>query len=108
MQEDITPIAKINLPKSDGSERTDDQLWYNKNKNISIDLEDKQSGIRYVKIFVNGVEIVKDINGTKIVDTKYSKSSPCTSLASTLNFKDPFEYILPFEINSEMFNRTSK
>ena len=86
MQEDITPIAKINLPKSDGSERTDDQLWYNKNKNISIDLEDKQSGIRYVKIFVNGVEIVKDINGTKIVDTKYSKSSPKNITSLTYNF----------------------
>ena len=74
------------LPKSDGSERTDDQLWYNKNKNISIDLEDKQSGIRYVKIFVNGVEIVKDINGTKIVDTKYSKSSPKNITSLTYNF----------------------
>ena len=69
-----------------GSERTDDQLWYNKNKNISIDLEDKQSGIRYVKIFVNGVEIVKDINGNKIVDTKYSKSSLKNITSLTYNF----------------------
>ena len=86
MQENIAPTVNINLPKGDGSERTDNQVWYNKNKNISINLHDAQSGIRYAKISVNGVEIVKDTNGNKIIDSVTSKLFHENKNSLTYNF----------------------
>ena len=73
MQENIIPEVNIDLPVSDGVERIDNQTWYKDNKNISVNLKDVQSGIRYVKIFVNDVEIKEDINGQKILDLDTSK-----------------------------------
>lgn len=86
MQENIIPEIDINLPTSDGSERTDNQIWYNKNKDISVKLQDMQSGIRYAKIFVNDVEIKEDVNGKKIIDVETSKSLNKNETSLTYNF----------------------
>lgn len=86
MQENIVPEIDINLPASDGSERTDTQIWYNKNKNISVKLQDMQSGIRYAKIFVNDVEIKEDGNGKKIIDVETSKNLNKNETSLTYNF----------------------
>lgn len=86
MQEKIEPEIEINLPKSDGRERTDNQVWYNKNKSISINLKDMQSGIRYAKIYVNGVEIKEDVNRNSIIDTEISKNLNKNKTALTYSF----------------------
>lgn len=86
MQENIAPIAEVNLEDTDGSERTDGQIWYNKNKNVSINLQDMQSGIRYAKIYVNDVEITSDIAGQKIIDVDTSKALSENKTSLTYNF----------------------
>lgn len=86
MQENIIPEIDINLPKSDGKERTDSQIWYNKNQNISVKLQDMQSGIKYVKIIVNDVEIKEDVNGKKIIDIETSKKLNKNETSLIYNF----------------------
>ena len=86
MQENIIPEIDINLPKSDGKERTDSQIWYNKNQNISVKLQDMESGIRYVKIIVNDVEIKEDVNGKKIIDIETSKKLNKNETSLIYNF----------------------
>ena len=86
MQENIIPEIDINLPKSDGRERADNQVWYHKNKDISVKFQDMQSGIRYVKIFVNDVEIKEDVNGKKIIDIETSKNLNKNETSLIYNF----------------------
>ena len=69
--EKIAPNVNVSLPDSDGSERNDGTVWYNSDKDITINVQDKDSGINNVVINVNGVEInnklVSEDNSTTFV-----------------------------------------
>ena len=43
--------------------RYDKQIWFNSNKNISITIYDKDSGISNADIEVNGIDVTADKNG---------------------------------------------
>ena len=69
--EKIAPNVNVSLPDNDGSERNDGTVWYNSDKDITINVQDKDSGINNVVITVNGVEInnklVSEDNSTTFV-----------------------------------------
>jgi hypothetical protein len=66
MIETEKPKVTISKPKGDGIVRDDKQIWFNSNKNISITIYDKDSGIRNADIEVNGIDVTADKNGTII------------------------------------------
>lgn len=66
MIETEKPKVTISKPKGDGIVRDDKQIWFNSNKNISITIYDKDSGIRNADIEVNGINVTADKNGTVI------------------------------------------
>lgn len=66
MIETEKPKVTISKPKSDGITRTDEQIWFNSNKDISISIYDKDSGIRNADIKINGIDVTADKNGTII------------------------------------------
>lgn len=66
MIETEKPKVTISKPKGDGIVRNDKQIWFNSNKNISITIYDKESGIRNADIEVNGIDVTADKNGTII------------------------------------------
>lgn len=66
MIETERPKVTISKPKGDGIVRTDEQIWFNSNKDISISVYDKDSGIRNADIEVNGINVTADKNGTVI------------------------------------------
>ena len=66
MIETERPKVTISKPKGDGIVRTDEQIWFNSNKDISISVYDKDSGIRNADIKVNGIDVTADKNGAAI------------------------------------------
>lgn len=66
MIETEKPKVTVSRPKGDGITRTDEQIWFNSNKDISISVYDKDSGIRNVDIKVNGIDVTADKNGAVI------------------------------------------
>lgn len=66
MIETEKPKVTISKPKGDGIVRYDKQIWFNSNKNISITIYDKDSGISNADIEVNGIDVTADKNGTII------------------------------------------
>jgi len=66
MIETEKPKVTISKPKGDGIVRDDKQIWFNSNKNISITIYDKDSGIRNADIEVNGINVTADKNGSVI------------------------------------------
>ena len=75
MIETIEPEVNINNPKGDGIVRTDKQTWFNSNKDISISVYDKDSGIRNVDIKVNGIDVTADKNGVVIPKISATESA---------------------------------
>ena len=75
MIETEKPKVTIGRPKGDGIERTDKQIWFNSNKNISISVYDKDSGIRNVDIRVNGIDVTADKKGTIIPKISTTESA---------------------------------
>lgn len=76
MIETEKPKVTISKPKGDGIVRNDKQIWFNSNKDISITIYDKDSGIRNADIKVNGIDVTADKNGTiipKISTTEIAK-----------------------------------
>lgn len=66
MIETEEPEVVISKPKGDGIVRDDEQIWYNSNKDISISVCDKDSGIRNVDIKVNETDVTADKNEESI------------------------------------------
>lgn len=60
MIETEKPKVTISKPKGDGIVRYDKQIWFNSNKNISITIYDKDSGISNADIEVNGIDVTAD------------------------------------------------
>ena len=66
MIETEKPKVTISKPKGDGIVRYDKQIWFNSNKNISITIYDKDSGISNADIEVKRDRCDSDKNGTII------------------------------------------
>lgn len=88
MIETIEPEVNINNPKGDGIVRTDEQIWFNSNKDISISVYDKDSGIRNADIKINGIDVTADKNGVVI---------PKISTTETAKERDNERHIYTFD-----------
>ncbi|MCM1508162.1 MAG: hypothetical protein NC177_13690 [Ruminococcus flavefaciens] len=67
MLETVIPFVSIELPESDGVSRTDDQVWYNSDKDIVITVSDADSGIHNLSVYVNDEQITRDSNNTNFI-----------------------------------------
>lgn len=115
--EKIAPNANVSLPDSDGSERNDGTVWYNSDKDITINVQDKDSGINNVVITVNGVEInnklVSEDNSTtfvKGVDTALHEYHLSTDeiteyLRSSQQEPDDGHYVVKVIVEDNAFNK---
>lgn len=68
MIENLKPYMSISLPDGDGFKRTDGQKWYNVNKELELNVQDKESGIHSISFTVNGKTIKNDKNGKALID----------------------------------------
>lgn len=82
MIEQIKPIVEVQKPISDGETRTDDTTWYRFDKEITIQVQDKDSGIHQVSVTVNGNPLDRDCNNLSFLteSVTMSQSKPDTTL----------------------------
>ncbi len=86
MIEMVKPLISIDLPKSDGVDRTDNKIWYRANKEIKVVVEDVNSGIREVDMDINGVDITKDITSKNILKAESTSKADKNILTEEYNF----------------------
>lgn len=60
MIETELPWLGFELPAGDGFTRTDDQVWYNSNKDLSLSVHDAKSGIYNISFTINGETVTQD------------------------------------------------
>lgn len=82
------PKVTVSRPKGDGITRTDKQIWFKSNKDISISVYDKDSGIRNADIKVNGIDVTADKSGAII---------PKISATETAKKRDNERHIYNFD-----------
>lgn len=75
MIETVLPTMTLSLPAGDSITRTDGQVWYNSNKEVALKVQDGNSGINNIDLFVNGVEILKDKNDVNLLKTVVTESA---------------------------------
>lgn len=80
MIEDVPPVNSIDLPDGDGKTRSDGQVWYRTDKEITVTASDADSGICLMNVTVNGKPVETDKNGAVIpgVDFISSQDKLCT------------------------------
>lgn len=61
------PNVKVTIPTSDGITRTDGNIWYNSDKDIIIEVQDEDSGIRNIHVFVNEVPVYSDSDNVNFI-----------------------------------------
>lgn len=121
MIEQIKPAITINKPDSDGETRTDNTTWYNSDKNVTITVQDKDSGIFNVLVTVNGVSIESDSDGVKFLTEsmksvsdieshmyRLSTDNLITFLAETNQSPQDGHYIIKVDVEDNSGNRDSK
>lgn len=69
----ILPTITLHLPKGDGMVRDDDQVWYKNNKELELIVQDEDSGISNVNVFVNGIEVLEDKNRLALLKAAVSE-----------------------------------
>lgn len=70
MYENNPPSVNIELAKGDRKTRDDGEIWYNTSKEISIRVEDKDSGIKQVQVYANDELIIEeDKNASEVQNT---------------------------------------
>ena len=82
MIEQIKPTVEVQKPISDGESRTDDTTWYRFDKEITIQVQDQDSGIHQVSVTVNGNPLDRDCNNLSFLteSVTMSQSKPDTTL----------------------------
>lgn len=75
MIETEEPKVTVSSPRGDGIVRTDEQIWFNSNKDIIISVYDEDSGIRNADIKVNGIDVTADKNGLIIPKISATESA---------------------------------
>lgn len=85
MIETVPPEVTLLLPETDSISRSDGQIWYRQHKNsetdqekvIALQVRDVNSGIREVKMSINGVTITPEmeVNGTALPTIESTSSA---------------------------------
>lgn len=75
MIETAPPSVSVDLPDSDSVSDTDDRIWYNSNKEMTLKVQDDNSGINNIDLSVNGVDILEDKNGVALLKAEVTKSA---------------------------------
>lgn len=75
MQETILPEISLSVPAGDGADRSDGQIWYRTDKEILLTAQDFNSGIREIKLLVNGQYIPADITDNPLLTTEATRSA---------------------------------
>ncbi len=65
--ETIAPNVKVTIPTSDGITRTDSNIWYNSDKDIIIEVQDEDSGIRNIHVLVNEEPVYSDSDNVNFI-----------------------------------------
>ncbi|MBR1391336.1 MAG: Ig-like domain repeat protein [Lachnospiraceae bacterium] len=76
MIETIHPILTLDMPAGDSVARTDGQVWYNADRQITLKVQDENSGIRNIDLSVNGINIVSDQAGRTLLKKAVTSGSP--------------------------------
>lgn len=82
MLENVIPSAKLTLPPCEGAARSDNQIWYRHDQEITLSVFDYESGIRDISLTVNGVPVSEDKNtALATADKTSSEIEKITSLS---------------------------
>lgn len=107
MMETVLPEVTFVLPETDSITRTDGEIWYRKHENSETDTEklfvlhvkDVNSGIRSVKMIINGVEVTPEI---EINHTALPTVETTSNANAALNSEDGYSYSYSLEKIAEM------
>jgi len=72
--EEIQPSVSLTIPASDGITRTDSNIWYNSDKDISISVKDTDSGIHSIFVSANDEQIQNDSDRVDFIKMKDNES----------------------------------
>lgn len=107
MMETLLPEVTFVLPETDSITRTDGEIWYRQHENSETDTEklfvlqvkDVNSGIRSVKMIINGAEVTPEM---EINQTALPTVETTSTANAALNSEDGYSYSYSLEKIAEM------